>query len=794
MTPSSEIVQLLEFDKIAAALRERATSALGRERLDAIEFSHDRKVVQRRLDEVTELRQLLDSDEGFPLDQVWDLRPALRRASAPGTYLGPEELLQISQTVACARRVRRYLGERRDRSPALWDWANRLQSFHDIEVQVENAIDPSTFEVKSGASTKLRRIRSRIVDTEEEMRHRLSSMVKALSGKDVLQEEVVTLREGRFVLPVRSEHRNRVPGLIHDQSATGQTLFVEPFEAVELNNRLRQLRAEERQEIVRILTALTDLVRAHAEGLQVDVEVLGELDAIYAKALLSRDLQAAAPSLSQKGELELIDARHPLLLLRHEKRDAVVPLNMRLPPDIRTLVITGPNAGGKTVALKAVGLLVLMTQCGLHIPASPDSTLPLMQALFADIGDTQSIEQDLSTFTSHMQRIRRILLEATASSLVLIDEIGAGTDPKEGAALAVAVLEELTRRGCKTVVTTHLGELKAFANDTPGVENGSMEFDAETLEPTYRFRLGLPGSSYAFEIARRQGLPDTVIDRGRELLGEERGRLDRLIAEFEQKSQEIDRRLSELRSEHERLRRMMQEYEQRLQVVREQQRTARRQAAEEAERILKEANRAVEQAIREIREKSATHEAIKAAKERLTQQRQEVDRILEEETKEEIARAATKPLGPIRLGDSVLWRRQNVEGQVVSAPDSGDRVLVQIGRVKMRVPVSELERIAKEPAKPAPTFRAQRPPKPDVQPEIDVRGMRVDEALAVVDKFLDDAYLAGWKEVRIIHGKGTGALRQAVGELLDSHPRVAGRRAAAWNEGDLGVTVVEFAD
>jgi DNA mismatch repair protein MutS2 len=789
-SPRAELYQLLEFDKILAHLKQLAISAMASERFDDLQMISDRPAIERALTETTELRAILDHDSPFPLQQLWDIREDLQSAAIEGNYLKPEALLRVAENLRTSWQVRSFLHHRLASYPNLWRHAETITTFKHLETEIHAQIDPQSGEVRDSASPKLQQIRKEIARHEKQVRRVLESQFKAYSQRGFLQDDVVTFREGRLVLPVKIENRERVKGLVHGHSASGSTLFIEPFEAVEINNEIHRLRGEEALEIERILRALTAAIRAELPGIQQNLTALVHLDFVQAKARFAKMLKCSQPALCDQNLIEISSGRHPLLLLR-KGEEAVVPLDLKMGGEVNTLVITGPNAGGKTVTLKTVGLFAVMTQCGIPIPAHPDSRMPIFDEIFADIGDFQSLEQDLSTFSSHLQKLQTILERAGQRSLVLVDEIGVGTDPEEGSALAVAVLEELTRRGGITMVTTHHGALKEFAFNTPGVENGSMEFDQETLRPVYRLRMGVPGSSYALEIAKRLGVAETVLNRARELIGAEKGNVERLIMDLENKAQEAQKLADTLSLEKSRLEGLTKLYKERYDTIHKQEKQLKEKALAEAQEILRHANAAVEKAIKEIRESQAAHDAIRRAKEMLAEENARVKNSLEKLTEEkpELEQPTT-----IKIGDEVLWKKQKTVGVVISENDENGRVLIQVNQLKFWVPLAELAPAPKSSAekKTASAVSVQAEAKSDVLPEINLLGNKLDEAISKVDKFLDDALLAGWSQVRIIHGKGTGALRKGIAEFLEQHPRVKSKKMGAWNEGDLGVTVVEL--
>lgn len=785
----AELYQLLEFDKIIAHLKQLTISEMAKERFDALLFTSAPSAIERSLTEVAEFRAILDHDAAFPLHQLWDIREELESAAIEGNYLKPDSLVCVAENLRTSWQARSYLHKRADTYPHLWRCAEQISSFKNIEAEIEAKIDPQSNEVRDSASPKLNQIRKEIARHQQQVRRVLESQFKAFAQRGFLQDELVSFREGRLVLPVKLENRERVKGLVHGYSASGSTLFIEPFEAVEINNEINRLRGDEALEIERILRAITAVIRSELPGIRQNMGALVYLDFVQSKARFSKLLNCSQPAVNTKNVIDIAQGRHPLLMLR--KSGDVVPLDLKMGDEIKTLVITGPNAGGKTVTLKTVGLFALMVQCGIPIPAHPDSRMPIFEQIFADIGDFQSIEQDLSTFSSHLQKIQTILSSANERSLALVDEIGVGTDPEEGSALAVAVLEELTRRGAITIVTTHHGDLKEFASNTPGVENGSMEFDQQTLRPVYCFRMGVPGSSYALEIAKRLGVGDPVLARARSLIGVEKGNVERLIMELEQKAQESHELANTLSIEKTRLEGLTKLYKERYDGLVKQEKQIKEKALAESQEILRNANAAVEKAIKEIREGQAQHEAIRRAKQSLAEESvmvaSEVSKLAEKEPDQ------IHPTG-FRVGDEVVWKQQNTIGSVVSKNEENGKVLLQVKQLKFWVPISELAPAPKSQRekKATASVSIQAETKSGVLPEINLLGNKLEDALSKVDKFLDDALLAGWQQVRIIHGKGTGALRKGIAEYLDQHPRVKSKKIGAWNEGDLGVTVVEL--
>ncbi|MBM3324117.1 MAG: endonuclease MutS2, partial [Calditrichaeota bacterium] len=538
----------LEFDRVREIWASLAASPLGRERIMAcVPLSEAEQVlrISRRTSEMAEL--LREPSGGFPIWGLQDIREELKRASHEGAALEGEALLRIAESLSVAKSVRDFLTKRKEKHPLLFGVAQGLSTFSDIESAIGRAVDEAG-EVRNDATAELKQIRAAMAKENEHLHECLDSILQDWAAKGVLQEEIIAMKAGRLVIPVKEGARHRVRGLIVDQSASGATVFLEPTETLDISNRVRQLEIEEKKEVHRILRALTGLIHERLPDIWPTLELLGELDEIYARGRLSVRWDCVAPAMNLKGEVKIIKGRHPLLLERlHE---AVVPLDLEISASIRTLVISGPNAGGKTVTLKTVGLFSLMAAMGLHVPAAPGTELAHFEFVFADIGDAQSIENDLSTFTAHIMKLKEIVTEAGRRKLVLIDEIGSSTDPALGAALAEAILEKLTSEEAVTLCTTHQGALKAFAHGRPGFQNGSMAFDETTLKPTYQFRAGVPGSSYAIEIAERVGLPSTLLARARILLGDERVGLEELVAELSKKIESYEklRRRSDLKA------------------------------------------------------------------------------------------------------------------------------------------------------------------------------------------------------------------------------------------------------
>ncbi len=775
----------LEYPKILERLaREAAFSASKTLALELLP-SADAAEVRRRLALTTEARRLMDLRPDVGVRGARDVRQHVGAAER-GAMLTPGELNEVLVTLRASSFVAKIVGKLDDSFPLLKELMRDMPSRPALEASIGESISEEG-EVLDSASPDLRRLRAEIRGALQRLQERLSTLVNEF--RSALQEPIITMRADRYVLPVRAEARSQVRGIVHDQSSSGATVFIEPLVVVEMNNRLRQLQIAERQEVERILLELSDEVGQEAPYVRLAVELLAEFDLQLAKARYASLIRAAEPRISATGRLRLDQARHPLLT------GHVVPTDFRLGDDFSMVVITGPNTGGKTVALKTVGLLCLMAQAGLHIPALDDSEVPTYTNVFADIGDEQSIEQSLSTFSSHLSRIVEILREASAGTLVLLDELGAGTDPGEGSALARAILSHLLQCGTATVATTHYSELKAFAHEEAGVANASVEFDVETLSPTYRLSIGLPGRSNALAIATRLGLPEDIVARAREFLGsagvemeslleglqadrraaaDERFRLSMERAEAEHQRRELERARAELEQQRE-------------DIINE----ARARARREVETVQAELARVRT----DLKRQHVTPDRLGALRSRVASLEEKSAPLPSHLRPVPDTHADEVLPGPLAIGDTVRVRTMNQRGELLTLPDARGEVEVQLGPLKMRARVADLERVSRRQARageerPALSLPAVVVDPPDMQ--LDLRGWRVEEALSEVDRYLNDASLAGMPFVRIVHGKGTGALRQAVRELLAHHPLVRSYSAPPANEGGEGVTVVSF--
>ena len=784
-------LRVLEYPKIKEMLIQKTESSLGKELAQQMEPSTDYYQILFAQQETSEAANLILQRGNVPLGGIHDLSYHLKRAEI-GSYLYPKQLLEAADTLRAARKLKAFLKDSKEgesKFPHLEGYINSLFVFKEIEDRINECIIGED-EISDHASPTLRSIRRSIEAKHQEIRSRLNSIISSVENQKYLQEAIITIRQDRYVVPVKQEYRTHIPGLIHDQSSSGATLFIEPMAIVQLNNELKELKLKEQAEIEKILMELTGLLGQRADEIRSNQGILAKLDFIFAKGKLSVQMNGVEPQLNQKGWIRIKNGKHPLL-----NPKTVVPTNIWIGDTFRTLVITGPNTGGKTVTLKTVGLLALMTQSGLHIPADYGTQMPVFDQIFADIGDEQSIEQSLSTFSSHMTNIVEILDGITGNSLVLLDELGAGTDPTEGAALAIAILEYLHSMGVRTVATTHSTELKKYALTKEGVENASVEFDIETLSPTYRLLIGVPGKSNAFEISRRLGLDQHIVDKAKEFISKEDIAFEDVLATIQEQ-----KRIAEAeRDEAIRLRLIIEEqkkkYEKQNEALERQRDKILQEAREEARKILKSAKEESEKIIKELRElakeqdEKARNRQIEEARRTLSSKLEDVAGTLAANIHLGVNSAPPKDL---KVGDTVNLLNLNQIGHVLSPPDKNGDVTVQVGILKMNVNIKHLRLIEeeKDPVKKAGTGKILQTKAQNVKSSIDLRGQDLEEAKMNTDKYLDDAYLAGLKEVTIIHGKGTGVLREGIQQFLKTHKHVQSFRDGNYGEGGTGVTVV----
>ncbi|MEK4875593.1 endonuclease MutS2 [Bacillus sp. FSL W8-0102] len=782
---NKKVLATLEFDKIKQQLEQHASSSLGIEKIDALFPSADFSEVVHWQEETDEAATVLRVAGHAPLDGLHNIRPHVKRAKIGGLLNG-EELIQIAGTIYSGRMMKKFIAElveNGEKLPILSEQTEQIPVLTELEHDIKRAVDENG-EILDSASSTLREVRSQIRIHEGRIRERLESMIRSKNAQKMLSDAIVTIRNDRYVIPVKQEYRHHYGGIVHDQSSSGQTLFIEPESIVQLNNQLKQLKLKEQEEIEKILRELSAKVQENADELLVIVQVMGDLDFIFAKAKLAKSMKASKPLMNREGYIRIHQARHPLLPI-----EEAVPNDIELGKDYTAIVITGPNTGGKTVTLKTIGLLTLMAQSGLQIPAQEGSEMAVFHSVFADIGDEQSIEQSLSTFSSHMVNIVDILKEVTGESLVLFDELGAGTDPQEGAALAISILDEVLEVGARVVATTHYPELKAYGYNRDGVINASVEFNVETLSPTYRLLIGVPGRSNAFEISERLGLNHKIIERARQYTGADTNEVENMIASLERSRKLAEKEEQEARDYLKSAEKLLKDLQNQMQEFYEKKEEMYSRAEREASRIVEKAKEEAEEIIRHLRklrlEKNAEvkeHELIEARK-RLS------DAVPEIEKKTPQPKA--KKTRSFMPGDEVKVLSFGQKGTILEKVD-GNEWLVQVGILKMNVNESDLEYIPsqkKVDPKPLATVKGK---DYHVGLELDLRGERYEDALIKVEKYIDDAVLAGYPRVSIIHGKGTGALRKGVQELLKRHRSVKSIRLGEAGEGGSGVTVVEL--
>ena len=783
-------IKTLEFDKVKNILADKTATSLGRQAVGAMRIESEFAKVKRLQEETAEALRIMDEGKRFPFGGAYNIVSEVKRAEL-GSTLDPEELLHIQTTAAAIRQMKFFLQDEAEIAPVLSEYANGLGIFTKLEKQISNAIDDHG-EIKDSASTKLGGLRTAIQISKNRVKEKLDSLLHDPSNQKYFQENLVTMRGDRYVIPVKMEYKMNFPGIVHDQSGTGATLFIEPIAVVNLNNDIKRYMAEEKEEMERILRQLTANVGVEAPTLLASLDILTDLDVICARAYLAQEQHAVRPQMLLKGKVEIKQGRHPLL-----NKDTVVPLDVELGERFSMLLITGPNTGGKTVALKAVGLFALMAQSGMFIPAS-SAKLPVFRAVYADIGDEQSIEQSLSTFSAHMTNLISILGEVKSGDLVLIDEICAGTDPNEGAALAMSMLEHLHKNEVLTMVTTHYSELKTFAYGHEGMENASVEFDPVSLRPTYRLLMGVPGSSNAFNISRRLGLAEEIVVQAGRLLNQEHVHMETVLQElegerrkFESGSQEIER----LRIESEHLRNELafakQDFERRKNEM-------LRKAREQADDIYRRSRRESEAVLKELRSMKADFDT-KRLEQAAEEARKKLNKTLSEDAPLPEGAPLTKETA--KKGLNVFVTSLGKNGTIIAV--NGNDVTVQVGILKMNVPAKKCLVTKAQPVSTEPESTKKRKKagyshqmfvakSSSAKQEVDLRGMTLNEAIPVVDKAIDDALLAGISQLRLIHGKGTGALRAGLTAYLESNRFVKKLELASLETGGSGATVIDL--
>ncbi|MCR5467658.1 MAG: endonuclease MutS2 [Lachnospiraceae bacterium] len=791
---NKKALNTLEYNKIIEKLTDYASSDGAKNKCKNLLPVTDREEIETAQKNTRDALNRIFKKGSISFSGVSDIRPSLKRLEI-GSSLNTTELLRVNQLLTAAKRVKTFGRKERDDTPddTLDSYFDSIEPLTPLASKIGNAILGEN-EIADNASPALSSIRKSIAGMNGRIHEQLTKIMNQSSTKTVLQDNVITMRNGRYCLPIKSEAKSSFQGMIHDQSSSGSTLFIEPAAVVNLNNELKELYLKEEKEIEKILAELSQDVFECTHELFVNYKALVTLDFIFAKGELAREHNASMPVFNDEGRIKLKAARHPLL-----DKNKVVPIDLHLGDDFSLLVVTGPNTGGKTVSLKTVGLLTLMGQAGLHIPARDNSELSIFTEVFADIGDEQSIEQSLSTFSSHMKNIVYILNHADDKSLVLFDELCAGTDPTEGAALAIAILNDLKSKGTITMATTHYSELKVFALSTPGVENASLEFDVKTLSPTYRLLIGVPGKSNAFAISGKLGLSQDVIEAAKSRINEDDSRFEDLLSDLEAKRIEIEKQQNKINSYKIDIEKDRAALKSKQANLENQKATILKKANEEALQILQDAKKFADESIRNMNKYgSMTAPVSEMEKERTALRSKISDRQDSLSIKKKTAEKNHNVPKNLKLGDTVLVMSMNVKGSVHTLPNSKGDLIVQMGILQSKVNINDLVLIqddvntTKKKFEKTSAGKIKMSKTQSVSAEINLIGKTVDEALAVLDKYLDDAYIAHLPSVRIVHGKGTGALRNAVHGYLKRQKHVAEYRLAEFGEGDAGVTIATF--
>ncbi|MCP9292438.1 endonuclease MutS2 [Gracilimonas sediminicola] len=794
------LLEKLGFDQIRYATLELTQSVRSEELMEALSPTSNPQRVELLTEQTKEMLEVIASADPFPLGEFPEVRDYLGAAKAEGSIIPLPAFVDILKISAMSRQVKSFFKSRSDQLPRMSKLSEGLIPMKELEKSIKEKISEHG-ELRDNASPELRAIRKKLNKRKSDLRTTINRSMKDASKDGMASDEGPTIRNGRMVIPIQAEFKRKIQGFVHDVSASGQTVYIEPVEALNLNNEIRQFEAEEQREIERILKELTRHVNNNSEYIDQNLSFLAEIDVVFAKAKLTQKLDGEIPIIAKNQYLSVKEAYNPILRLKNlsakkkEEKETIIPLFLRLEEDEQCLMITGPNAGGKSVAMKTVGLLALMIQSGYGVPADPTSEIPIFSGLFVDLGDDQSIENDLSTFSSRLKWMRETLEEFEPGSLVLIDEAAAGTDPEEGGALFQSFIEKLLDRNGKIIVTTHHGSLKVFAHEHPKAVNGSMEFDQATLSPTYKFKKGIPGSSYAFEIAERMNLDKKVLERSRVLLGEAKDKMESLITELETKSQQaadLKEKYSRLQDKAESERK---KYENKIQAIEKDKEKIREKALKEAKSIMDSANQRVEQAVQKIVEQNkADKDEIKEIRKEVDQEKEDINRSLEEiEDRKEEREQVTDD--PPQKGDHVRFKDGNTTGELVEI--NGNNAVVQAGGLRLKTKYKNLVKVEKQKKKKSKARSSimvgdNSLTTEMVKPSIEVRGMRTEDALHEVTQYIDRAVYRNMNHVEIIHGKGDGILRSQIQSYLNTRKDVKSVETAPIERGGSGCTIVEL--
>ncbi len=822
MTYPKNFEQKTGFDQIRSLIKEKCLSALGIDYTDRMEFSTDYEVIRKQLNQTWEFVHIIENSDDFPANFFFDVRPSLKRIRIEGTFLEETELFDLRRSLDTIQGILRFLRpdseEDEIKYPFLYELSKEVGSFPQLIKQIDAILDKFGH-IKDNASPALAQIRSSITSTLASISRNLNAILRTAQSEGFVDKEVTpTMRDGRLVIPVAPSYKRKIKGIVHDESASGKTIFIEPAEVVEANNRVRELENEERREVVRILTSFTDELRPFIDEIIYSYEFLAEIDFIRAKALLAIEIGGVLPTFENIRQIEWFHAIHPLLFLSLKRQGkTVVPLDLTLDEKNRILLISGPNAGGKSVCLKTVGLLQYMLQCGLLVPMHDNSRTGIFKDIFIDIGDEQSIEDDLSTYSSHLTHMKYFIRNAGENSLLLIDEFGGGTEPQIGGAIAEALLDRFNQKRAYGVITTHYQNLKHFAEDSEGIINGAMLYDRHLMQPLFKLSIGNPGSSFAIEIARKIGLPEEVIASASEKVGSAYIDMDKYLQDIVRDKRYWENKRQNIRLREKKLEELTARYEADLTDLEKRRKELIKQAKGDAAQLLSEANARIENTIREIKEAQAEKEKTRAARQKFEQFKNELNQEPEaddmvsrklrqindrkkrkqQKKKEEAAQPATPAI--IAPGDAVRLKGQTSVGEVLET--DGNQVTVAFGMLKSTVKVDRLEKVSKSQIKKenakatflgVQTTDDMREKQLHFKQEIDVRGMRADEALQAVTYFIDDAIQVGCSRVRILHGTGTGVLRQVIRQYLKTVPGVSHFQDEHVQFGGAGITVVEL--
>lgn len=799
--------QKIEFQKVRQLLSERCLSPLGKEKVEEMHFSASYDEIEPLLFQTEEFVRIREEEDSFPADHFYDMRPVLRRIRVEGAWIDQNALFELRRSLQTINGIVAFLRcdeEKTPKYPYLLALAGEVLTFPEITRRIDSILD-GFGQVKDHASPRLSEIRRELTSTMNGISKSLNAILRRAQAEGYVDKDVSpSMRDGRLVIPVNPSHKRKIKGIVHDESASGKTVFIEPSEVVEANNRIRELEADERREIIKILTDFTNYLRPFLPDLLESYEFLAKIDFIQAKAAFATLIGGIKPSIDNTPQIDWVEAVHPLLYLSLKKQNRkIVPLDIILEGDNRLLVISGPNAGGKSVCLKTVGLLQYMVQCGLLIPLKENSRVGVFNDIFIDIGDEQSIENDLSTYSSHLLNMKFFEKHCNGKSLLLIDEFGSGTEPRIGAAIAEALLDRFNRRQSFGVITTHYQNLKHFANENKGVVNGAMLYDRHEMQPLFRLAIGNPGSSFAVEIARKTGIPEDVIAHASEIVGKDYIDMDKYLQDISRDKRYWERKRDEIRRERKRLEEITSKYEADLETINKQKKEILAQAREQAEQLLAESNARIENTIREIREAGADKEKTKQIRQSLREFKEKIEPVDMPEIKKRKKQKQKQTAGndnglkaaqPLAAGDTVRLIGQSSSGEIMEI--SGKKAVVAFGMIKSTVDLSKLERISanqiKKEKKASNTRDLLHERKLNFKQDIDVRGMRGDEALQAVMYFVDDAIQLGVSRVRILHGTGTGALRQVIREYLGSVHGVARFQDEHVQFGGTGITVVDL--